>query len=116
MRYKLLPVSQLEDNVLNPVVLRAVTQTRKVINNIIDKYGSPTAIYIETARDLAKSYDERFKIQKKQEENAKNNEKIKEYIKENFEIEPKPFDIVKMKLWKEQGGKCAYSMKAIPAE
>ena len=52
LQYKLPPVSELDDVILNPVVLRAVSQTRKVINAIIDKYGSPKAIYIETARDL----------------------------------------------------------------
>lgn len=116
LQYKLPPVTELEDNILNPVVLRAVSQTRKVINAIIDKYGSPTAIYIETSRELSKSYDDRMKIQKKQKENNDNNEKIKQYIRETFNFEPKPFDIVKMKLWREQNGKCAYSAKAIPAE
>lgn len=113
LQKKLPPVSLIGEDVLNPVVLRAVSQTRKVINAIIDKYGSPTAIYIETARDLQKSYDERQIIEKKQKENFQNNEKIKDYIRETFGFEPKPFDIVKMKLWREQGEKCAYSLKPI---
>ena len=115
LRYKLPPISN-DENILNPVVLRAVSQTRKVINAIIDKYGSPTAIYIETARELSKSFEERRIIEAKQKENEDNNKKIKEYIKNTFHFEPKPFDIVKMKLWKEQNGRCAYSQKAIPAE
>lgn len=94
LQYKLPPVTELEDEILNSVVLRAVSQTRKVINAIIDKYGSPTAIYIETARELSKPYDERMKIEKRQKENAANNDQIKEYIKETFGFDPKPFDIV----------------------
>lgn len=116
LQYKLPPVSESDKEIINPVVLRAVSQTRKVINAIIDKYGSPKAIYIETARDLAKSYDDRKFIEAKQKENFNNNEKLKEYIRETFGFEPKPFDIVKMKLWKEQNQRCAYSQKAIPAE
>lgn len=116
LQYKLPPVTELEDEILNSVVLRSVSQTRKVINAIIDKYGSPTAVYIETARELSKPYDERMKIEKRQKENEANNDKIKEYIKETFGFDPKPFDIVKMKLWREQSGKCAYSSKPIPAE
>lgn len=116
LKKKLPPVTQLEDNILNPVVLRSVSQTRKVINAIIDKYGSPIAIHIETARELSKSYDDRKKIEARQKENQMNNDKIKEYIRETFEFEPKPFDVVKMKLWREQNGKCMYSGKAIPAE
>lgn len=116
LQYKLPPVSSLNEEILNAVVLRAVSQARKVINAIIDKYGSPTAIYIETARELSKSFDERRNIEAKQKDNADNNEKLKEYIRETFNFEPKPFDIVKMKLWREQNGKCVYSGKAIPAE
>ncbi len=116
LQYKLPPISCAEDNILNPIVLRAVSQTRKVINAIIDRYGSPIAIHIETARELSKSYEERQAIKKKQDNNMKNNEDIRSYIREMFNFEPKPFDIVKMKLWREQQGKCAYSMKAIPAE
>ena len=116
LQYKLPPVSELNDVILNPVVLRAVSQTRKVINAIIDKYGSPKAIYVETAKELAKSYDERRNLEIKQKNNLKNNEEIKEYIRETFKFEPKPFDIVKMKLWREQNGKCPYSLKSIPAE
>ena len=115
-QHKLPPISEIKGEILNPVVLRAVSQTRKVINAIIDKYGSPMAIYIETARELSKSFDERRKIELQQKENNDNNEEIKKYIRETFNFEPKPFDIVKMKLWREQGGKCVYSQKAIPAE
>jgi len=115
LKHKLPPVSALEDKITNPVVLRAVSEARKVINNLIDKYGSPTAIYIETSRDLSKSYEERTRIDKKQEDNKKRNDKMKEEIKELFGFDAKPFDIVKMKLWKEQGEKCIYSGKSIPA-
>lgn len=112
---KLPTLSREEQSILNPVVLRAVTQTRKVVNAIVERYGSPTEVHIETARELAKSTDERDKIDKRQKENEANNEKIKEYIRENFQIEPKPFDIVKVKLWREQGNKCAYSGLPIDA-
>ena len=71
LQYKLPPISQLEE-VLNPVVLRSISQTRKVINSIIDLYGSPKAIYIETARELSKSYDERRYIESRQKETMKN--------------------------------------------
>lgn len=114
--YKLPKLEDLDIEILNPVVLRAVTQARKVINAIIDKYGSPTEMYIETARELAKPYEERSKIERIQNEKSQDNEKIKRYIKETFNFEPKPFDIVKYRLWQEQHYKCAYSQKPISAE
>lgn len=102
---------------INPVMYRTVTQTRKVINAIIDKYGSPFEINIEVARDLTKNRDERNKIQEAQKENQKNNEAIKKYIQETFKIQnPKPVDILKVKLWREQQNKSAYSQRAILPE
>lgn len=48
----------------NPVVLRVINQTRKVVNAIVKKYGSPESVHIELARDLAKSRAERNEIKK----------------------------------------------------
>ena len=102
---------------INPVMYRTVTQTRKVINAIIDKYGSPFEIHIEVARDLSKDYKERKRIEAKQKENQSNNEEIKRYIQETFKISsPKPIDILKVKLWREQDCKSAYSLKSILPE
>lgn len=50
----------------NPVVKRAISQTRKVINAVIKKYGAPHQIKIECATDLAKNFDDRKKIEKQQ--------------------------------------------------
>lgn len=112
---KLSPISR--EYGINPVMYRTVTQTRKVINAIIDKYGSPFEIHIEVARDLSKNREERNKIKKVQEENQKNNDEIKEYIRETFNIQnPKPVDILKVKLWREQQNKSAYSLKPITPE
>ena len=47
---KLLPVIP-TDEIANPVVIRALSQTRKVLNKIIKTYGSPTNIYIELERN-----------------------------------------------------------------
>lgn len=44
---------KLED-ITNPVVRRAVSQTIKVINAIIRRYGSPERINIELAREMAR--------------------------------------------------------------
>lgn len=85
LQYKLPAISDTNENIINPVVLRAVSQARKVINAIIDKYGSPIAIHIETARELSKSYEERLEIQRKQKANSEENAKIKQYIIKQFE-------------------------------
>ena len=113
-QYKL-PVIHKEE-IRNPVVLRSVTQTRKVINAIIDKYGSPFEIHIEVARDLAKSFKERMDIQKKQDANKTSNELLKQDIQEHFNKTAKPVDMLKVKLYHEQEGKCAYSLETLDYE
>lgn len=98
------------DDLRNPVILRALTQTRKVLNAIIDEYGPIEVLHIELARDVARSYEDRRQIEKLQKDNRAKNEAVLEDLESDFGIgRPRPLDIVKYKLWKEQGGRCAYS-------
>lgn len=111
---KLLPV--LPNNELtNPVVIRALSQTRKVINGIIKRYGSPSAIYIELAREMGRPYNERKDLEKQYNSNRTINDNAKAHIQElHPEISnPRGHDILKYKLWQEQDGRCAYSIKPI---
>jgi CRISPR-associated endonuclease Csn1 len=98
------------DEMRNPVVIRALTQTRKVLNAIIDEFGPIEQLHIEFGRDVARSYDDRRKIEKTQKENRARNDSVLEDIGSQHGIaNPRPLDIVKYKLWREQGGRCAYS-------
>lgn len=108
------PKSDELDDIVNPVVRRAVSQTVKVVNAIIREMGaSPTYLNIELARELSKSKKERDEIEKNYLLNRTKNEKIKKEIVDNFGFEPKGQDIVKLKLYHEQDGICPYSLEAI---
>ena len=104
------------DEIRNPVVLRALSQARKVINAVVRRYGSPARIHIETAREVGKSFKDRKEIEKRQEENRKDREKAAAKFREyfpNFVGEPKSKDILKLRLYEQQHGKCLYSGKEI---
>jgi len=104
------------DEIRNPVVYRALNQARKVINALIDRYGSPYAIHIELARDLSKPFDERKKIEREQKKFAERKQQLREEFKENFPChtgEPKAKDLLKYQLYREQHGKCAFSLEPI---
>ena len=104
------------DEIRNPVVLRALSQARKVINGVLRRYGSPARIHIETAREVGKSFKDRKEIEKRQEENRKDREKAAAKFREyfpNFVGEPKSKDILKLRLYEQQHGKCLYSGKEI---
>lgn len=100
------------DDVRNPVVLRTLTQARKVVNAVIRRYGSPYRVHIETARELGKSFQDRREIEKQQENNRKERERAAGRFKElfpHFAGEPKYADILKMRLYHQQHGQCLYS-------
>ncbi len=58
-------VTEIINEIPNPVVKRSVSQTVKVINAIIQKYGSPQAVYIELAREMSKNFKDRKDIEKR---------------------------------------------------
>ncbi|MBQ9486046.1 MAG: type II CRISPR RNA-guided endonuclease Cas9 [Clostridia bacterium] len=100
------------DEIAVPVVKRAVSQTIKVINAVINAYGSPIAVNVELARELSKTFKERNKIKKENEERAADNERLKGLLEKEHHIHlPSGQDILKYRLYQEQGGKCAYSGK-----
>ncbi len=110
----------------NPVVLRSINQSRKVLNALVKTYGSPQSVHIEMARDLTKPLkghwnangqyvDGRQDIEKKQKEFRDLNEQDRNEFKDAFKTfgEPKGGDFEKWRLYREQQGKCAYSLKGI---
>ncbi|BBN98184.1 type II CRISPR RNA-guided endonuclease Cas9 [Sporolactobacillus terrae] len=113
----LLPVIP-ADEIRNPVVIRSLSQTRKVINAIIKRYGSPAYMYIELAREMGRPYSERRDLEKQYNKNRTNNDQVKEHIQELYPAmsAPRGHDILKFKLWQQQQGKCAYSLEKIPAD
>lgn len=97
----------------NPVVLRSLNQARKVLNALVRTYGSPVAVHIEMARDLSRPLDERNKVKKAQDEYREKNEKDKAAFAAEYGIAAKSREFEKFSLYREQQGKCAYSLKAL---
>lgn len=97
------------NDINNPVVKRSVSQTMKVINAIIQKYGSPQAINIELAREMSKNHEERKKMEAQMKERHEENEKALANIQEYNVLSPTGQDIIKWRLWKDQGECCIYS-------
>ncbi len=111
-----LPIDERE--ITSPVVKRSVSQTIKVVNAIIREMGtSPTYINIELARELSRDFNDRNKIKKAQDENAEANEKLMNRLLNEYGVRnPTGQDLIKMKLWQEQDGRCIYSGEAIEIE
>lgn len=114
-KHQLLPVLANEE-IRNPVVFRALTQMRKVVNAIIRKYGTPEEIHVELSRDLGKSREERNNISKRQDQNQNDKDRNSKLFHGLFDRSPSSTDLLKFRLWKEQRETCAYSLKHIDAQ
>ena len=104
------------EQITNPVVKRAITQTLKVVRAIERKYGKPYFIKVETARDLAKNFKDRKAIENDNKENQARNQSIIQMLNENGVVTPTGQQIIKVKLYREQNGVCLYSGKTIDFE
>ena len=72
--------------VANPTVHVALNQIRRVVNAIIKKYGKPSEIVVELARDLPLSAEGKNELEREQRQNQIKNEKRLELI-ENLKIQ-----------------------------
>ena len=107
--------NDIASEIYTPVAKRAVSQTVKVVNAIIREYGPPDCIHIELAREMAKNFEERKKLQEKNQDNQARNERMMSEIREyeSAPIKPGGQDLEKYKLWIEQKNYCAYSGERI---
>ena len=96
------------DEVRNPVVLRALSQARKVINAVVRRYGPPCRVHIELAREVGKPAQERLRISREIEKNRAQKEEERRQFAEIFKREPREEDYIKYRLYREQNGQCAY--------
>mgnify|MGYP001033040811 CR=1 FL=1 len=111
----LIPLKEYEPYLANPVVARALSEYRKVLNTLLRKYGNVHKIHLEFTREAGKSYDERKKIEKEQKEHFEANQRAIQQC-EILGLPINGTNILKMKLWIEQREHCAYSNKKITRE
>lgn len=112
---RLPPLDTLEDfnSITNPNVRRALTQARKVVNAIIAEYGIPSRVVVELAREATLGREKKREIEQAQRANQQEKQRI---FAEISELAPSanPEKVWRKKrLYEEQGGKCAYSLRAL---
>lgn len=103
------PVFGCNDDIRNPVVIRALTELRKVVNAVIKEYGKPEIIRIELARDMKKSRKQReeaWKIGRRKE--AERKKAAEKFLKETGRAATSQ-DILKVMLAEEANWRCPYT-------
>lgn len=109
--------------IANPTVHIGLNQVRVVVNALIKRYGHPSEVIVELARDLKQSKDQRDEESKRQAENQKRNVRLRADIANVLRISEERVrrdDIEKMILWEELSfdpadRRCPYSGAQISA-
>lgn len=102
------------ERIANPIVMAGLYQTRKVVNEVIKRYGKPDTIRIEMARDLKMNHQQRMDILYNNKINEEINNEIRNKLHNEFGIKyVSRDDIIKYQLWLECKGECPYTGKTI---
>lgn len=90
--------------IANPTVHIGLNQVRTVVNALIHRYGRPTEVVVELARDLKQSREQKQDTQRKQADNQRRNARIRQSISEMLGISEERVrgaDIQKWICWEE---------------
>ena len=112
---KLPPLIKYEPNLANPVVARALSEYRKVLNALLEKHGKVHKIHLEFTREAGVSSKERGELIAEQNKRFKANEEARKRCAD-FGLEINGKNILKLKLWQEQDEICVYSGEKITRE
>ena len=110
-------VPPLGEEIPNPLVRRALSETRRIVNAILTTYGKPSEIHIELARDLRRPLCEVREMIKQMRKREKMRREAERKLCEEHGIrKPTAREIEKYLLWKECNARCPYTNQDIRAE
>ena len=96
----------------NPIVITALFELRKLVNELIEEHGQLDEIKVEMARDLKISKTQRNKIRRDQKRLERENDRVKSEVEKYARVSHDT--ILKFKLWEECKQTCPYTGVAIP--
>ena len=105
------PVRTFLPGLTNPAVIRALTELRKVINEVVRLHGKPGMVRIELARDLKKPRHLRQKLSAKMRQRESERSVAVQNLRSHGISSPSRMDIEKFLLAEECGWVCPYTGK-----
>jgi CRISPR-associated endonuclease Csn1 len=110
--------------IANPTVHIGLNQVRVVVNALLKRYGHPSEVIVEVARDLKQSQEQRKEDQERQAKNQKRNQRLRVEAAALLQVgqeQVRQADIQKLILWEELSfdpadRRCPYSGVQISAE
>ncbi|WP_161595784.1 type II CRISPR RNA-guided endonuclease Cas9 [Flavobacterium pectinovorum] len=114
--FEKLPIGKKADKeiqaIRNPIVITALFELRRLVNELIDDHGQLDEIKVEMARDLKISKSQRNKIRRDQKRLERENDRVKAEVEKYTRVSHD--NILKFKLWEECKQTCAYTGIPIP--
>lgn len=107
---------RIDQDLTNPVTIRAISQFRKLINSLIRQYGAPYQINMQLMRDIGKTKQKRNEITSNMKKRQVRNQQLFDEFSELFGVNPVKDELLRYRLWKQQAGKCLLSQKSMPVE
>jgi len=109
--------------IANPTVHIGLNQVRLVVNALIKRYGHPSEVIVELARDLKQSWEQRKEENQRQADNQQRNSRLRSSVAGTLQISEervRSADVQKMILWEELSfdladRRCPYSGVQISA-
>lgn len=98
-------------SIRNPIVITALFELRKLINELIDEHGSLDEIKVEMARDLKISKSQRNKIRRDQKRLERENDRVKLEVEKYTRVTHD--SMLLYKLWEECKKTCPYTGRSI---
>lgn len=97
--------------IANPVVHQTLNELRKLVNEVIDIFGKPKSVVIETGRDIKLGKEKREKLSKENKDRADRNKKIFDtYCVPNGLKQSK---VKAFRIWEDQNKTCPYCTNII---
>ena len=103
------PLREFLPGMTNPAVIRALTELRKIVNEIVRVYGKPDMVRIELARDLKKPRHIRQNLSAKMRGREGERSAATQQLKSHGISNPSRADIEKVLLATECGWVCPYT-------
>ncbi len=99
-------------SIRNPVVISALFEIRKLVNEIVSEYGKPDEIKVELARNLKASKSGRNEERRRQQKLERENDRVKVELN-NLGKHISHDNLLLYKLWEECKRTCPYTGRSI---
>jgi len=103
----LIPVVKAFPTLRDPAVIRTLSQLRKIVNAVVERYGKPESVRIELARSRKLSKREQDAITRLNKNLREERQDIAQWLS-SHQIEASDTNVLKFRLWRESAHQCLY--------